>query len=417
MRVLQVNKFFYYKGGSERVFFDTVSLLRAKGHEILTFSMRQPQNLHSSEEEYFVSEVDFKKGGLTKQVTNSMRLLYSLEARRKLEDLIRKERPQLAHLYNIYHQISPSILHSLKKFGIPVVMSLYDFKVVCASYLMLQGGKPCEECKGGKYYRCLMNSCVKGSRLKSLISALEMHLHHDLLGIYRYVDYFISPSLFLKHKVKEMGFNGKVINLAYSIDCSDYIPQYQWQEDSIVYFGRLSPEKGLFTILEAVKENKNLNLKIIGDGPIKEALIKKAEEDGLDNVNFLGYKPENQMRQEIGKAKFVIMASECYENYPRSVMEAFALGKPVIGSNIGGIPELVREGETGLLFNPGDAKELSSKIDHLNKKPQEIIAMGVNARRFVEEKLGPEVYYQKLMDVYYAALRQRHLAGVGGAHV
>jgi len=227
----------------------------------------------------------------------------------------------------------------------------------------------------------------------------EMYLHHKIFHIYELIDVFISPSMFLKNKVEEMGFKGKIIYLPNFVNLEDYKPQYDWQENSIVYFGRLSKEKGLFTLIEAMK-GLNTKLKIIGEGPIKESLESRVRSLELKNIEFLGYKAGEELKDEIRKSMFVILPSEWYENNPRCIIEGFALGKPAIGARIGGIPELVKDNETGLTFEPWNADDLKRKISQLLENPLEISRMGKNARKMVNEELNPDIHYGKLMEIY-----------------
>ncbi|MFA5410655.1 MAG: glycosyltransferase family 4 protein [Candidatus Omnitrophota bacterium] len=403
MKILLVNKFFYLKGGAEFVFFETAKLLKNKGHQIMFFSMDHPRNLKSEYGKYFVSNIDYGRKGIKNIIFSSLRLLYSMQAKRRIEELISIEKPDIAHLHNIYHQISPSILHALKKYNIPIVMTIHDFKLVCASYLLFTGGHICEACRGGRYYQCFLKKCVKDSPVKSLLNTMEMYWHHKMLHIYDLVDIFISPSRFHKDKIREMGFKGKIIYLSNFINLKEYTPSYSSQEKSVVYLGRLSREKGLGVLLEAMK-GIGAKLKIIGDGPLKKILFEKTRLENQKNVEFLGYKTLEELKKEIEKAMFLILPSECYENNPLSIMQAFALGKPVIASRNGGVPELVRDNETGLTFLPGDVGDLRAKILQLLKDRAGQERMGREARRMIEENCSSEVHYKKLLGIYNSVL-------------
>jgi glycosyltransferase involved in cell wall biosynthesis len=402
MKILLANKYFFIKGGVEQVFFDTAKILEDHGHRIISFSMKHPRNFPSEYEQYFASNVDYQRSGLGNLIKSTTNLLYSFEARNKIEQLIEKDKPDIAHLHSIYHQISPSIIHSLKKKSIPVVMTLHDYKSVCASYLLLAKGEICEACKGSKYYHCFLKKCVKNSRLKSSLNTAEMYLHHKLLHIYNLVDIFISPSRFLKVKIEEMGFKGKIIYLSNFVNLKYYQPTHGFQEKSIVYVGRLSEEKGVDTFIDAAKD-LNLKFKIIGEGPMKESLSQKVRSQNIRNVEFLGYRTGTDLQEEMKKSMFTVLPSKCYENNPRIVMEAFALAKPVVGSRIGGIPELVKDNDTGLTFQSGNANDLRSKIEYLLNNPDKIFEMGKNARDFAEKELNAGKHYKKLMEIYELA--------------
>jgi glycosyltransferase involved in cell wall biosynthesis len=404
MRILVANKYFYRKGGAEFVALDTAELLRSRGHEIAHFAMAHPKNLPSEFSRYFVSNVDYEREDAGHALKVAGRMLYSFEARARIEQLIRDFRPDVAHLHNVYHQISPSILHSLKKFGVPVVMTLHDCKVVCASYLMLAGGKVCEACRGGRYYQCAVKACVKGSRAKSILNTFEMYFHHDLLHIYDCVDVFISPSQFHKDKIAEMGFKGRrVEKLSNFIHAENFAPRYDWGSKSICYVGRLSREKGVATLIDAAG-GLDVEVKIIGEGPQRKALQARVKSGKFSNISFLGYKSGAEFKNAIRDCMFMVLPSECYENNPLSVMEAFALGKPVVGSRIGGIPELVRDNETGVTFKPFNVQDLREKILGLLRDPDAIERMGRNARRLVEADLLPEKHYERLMEIYSQAI-------------
>jgi glycosyltransferase involved in cell wall biosynthesis len=227
--------------------------------------------------------------------------------------------------------------------------------------------------------------------------------------MYDLIDLFIMPSRFMKYKIRQMGFKREAVFLPNFISLNGFKPCYRTNGRSFVYFGRLSEEKGLLTLLRAAKGVPDISLKIIGDGPMREQLSTMVKRDGISNVSFLGYLTGTALKTEICSAGAVVLASECYENNPLSLIEAFALGKPVIGSRIGGIPELIREGSTGLTFNTGDSDDLMAKLKFFRDNPDEATRMGINARRFVEANLGPEKYYQALMEIYQRVLQAQHL--------
>jgi len=404
MKFLFANKYFFRKGGAETAFFDGARLLQEHGHQVCLFSMDHPHNRPSQFSKYFVSHVDYERGGsLIDHCKAACRILYSFEAKRKLGSLLDREKPDVAHIHNIYHQISPSILHTLKKRSIPVVMTLYDYKMVCPVYHMMADGKPCEQCRRGRYYWCLINRCTKNSYAKSALNVIEMYLHHKLLHIHELVDVFIAPSRFLKIKVEEMGFQGDIRYLPYFIWADEFIPTFGYKERSIYYAGRLVKEKGLFTLLEAVK-GLDIQLKIIGEGPLMSDLAKHKG----DNTDFLGYMPLEELKKATADCMGMVISSEWYENNPLSIMEAFALGKPVIGPKIGSIPELIKEGENGLTFEPGNAHDLREKIEQFTSMPlPKIQSMGRTARYFVEREFSPHTHYQGLMRIYQMAM-ERH---------
>ena len=406
MRVLLVNKFFYRRGGSETVFFDTAKILEEHGHEVVFFSMNHPENIDSAYSRYFVSHVDFDEvHGFLNALRVTGRVLYSVEAHRKIERLLKNERPDIIHLHNIHHQLSPSILYVLKDYHRPVVMTLHDYKMVCPVYTMLARDGICERCRNRRFFHCLLQKCAKGSLSRSLVSTAEMYLHRSLLHTDRVVDLFISPSQFLRDKLAEMGFQGTVRHLPNSIDVKQYAPSYSWSEQTIVYFGRLSAEKGLLTLVDAVG-GLPLTCRIIGEGPLRPMLERRARQRGFTNLLFLGYKDREELKEEISGAMFVVAPSEWYENNPVSVIEAFACGKPVVAARIGGLPELVEHEETGLLFPPGDVNGLRECVLQLLASPARIGDYGRNARARVEQRFSRTRYADGLLRTYREAIKK-----------
>ena len=366
--------------------------------------MQHARNRPCADARHFVSEVDYEDSSLRMRLKAGARMLYSLEAARKLGGLLDGSRIDIAHLNNIYHQLSPSILRTLHRRGVPMVMSLRDYKVVCGSYQMLAQGGPCEACRGGRHLQASLKRCVKDSLAASVLTTVEMTLHHRILGLYGLVDLFISPSAFLKDKVREMGFPGEVVHLPNFVGgLAEVAPQYGSARPRLVYSGRLGREKGLATLMRAAK-GLPLRLEIIGEGPMREPLEALARQESIGNVEFSGYLSGALLQDHVRAATAVVVPSQWYENNPRSVIEAFALGKPVIGARIGGIPELVRHGDTGLTFTPGDVQALRGCIDEMLAQPARAVDMGRRGRHLVETELSPERHYARLMQVYERAI-------------
>jgi glycosyltransferase involved in cell wall biosynthesis len=362
--------------------------------------MHHSQNITSPFSKYFVSNVDFDAGkSFAKKLKFATKILYSIEAKRKLETLLNDEKPGIAHLHKIPHQISPSIIHILRKRNIPIVMTLHDYKMVCASYRLLTNGKVCEQCSEGKYYWCFINRCAKNSYIKSALNVMEMYLHHKLLHMYDLVDVFISPSKFLKRKMEEMGFKKRIEYLPNFVNTDEYVPAFDYKEKAIYYAGRLSDEKGLSALIEAAK-GVDVKLRIMGDGPLREELEKRKG----DKTYFTGHLPRQKLKNLARQSMAMVIPSEWCENNPRSLIEAFALGKPVIGARIGGIPELIKDGETGLTFESGSVPDLKRKLNRLvSMSKREIRDMGKAARRLVEEEFSAEKHYEKLTEKYRQA--------------
>ncbi|MFH0973050.1 MAG: glycosyltransferase family 4 protein [Patescibacteria group bacterium] len=443
MKILQINKFFYLNGGADKYFFEVSKLLKNHGHKVIFFSMKNQKNLFSKYEKYFIDYIDFSKAKFSfNALKNIGRTIYSLEAKRKIEKLIKDANPDIAHIHNIYHQISPSILHVLKKYNIPVVMTLHDYKLICPSYNLTNALNSkiilCEKCKKQKYYNCFLNKCVKNSYFASALNCLEAYIHNFLKIYEKNIDKFIAPSQFMKDKCVEFGINAdKIIVLPNFVNKSGIRNQElrirnnelgimnHKLENYILYFGRLSKEKGIDTLLKAVSQlsiihpvksckagakqfnRVNYQLRIVGSGDLRLKFEKLAKKLNIKNkIKFFGHLEGEELQKIIREAMFVVVPSIWYENCPLSILESFALGKSVIASKIGGIPELIKHSETGLLFEPGNAKDLANKIECLLNRPDKIIKMGQNALKIVREKFNADEHYKKLIKIYV-----QHLGG------
>ena len=401
LKILLVNKFYYLRGGAERSVFETKKLLESRGHRVIPFSMVDERNRPSAYGRYFVDHVEFNtRHSLRQQLEIVPRVIYYREARRNLEKLLRREPVDVAHLHNIAHQISPSILDSLRKYRVPAVQTLHDYKMICPTYTLMAGGKVCQRCLGGRYYHAALQRCNKGSLTASLLNTVEMYAHRAL-GLYRRgIDLYLAPSRFLRDKLGEDGVpKAPVMYLPNAIDAGQYRPRYD-DDGYGLYFGRLSPEKGVHTLIRAMEGLPGIELRIIGEGLQRDQLERMAEKRNLTNVRFLGPLYGDALKEVLAGARFVVVPSECYENCPFSVLESLAMGKPVLGAAIGGIPELIDDGIDGWLFRPGDVEDLKDKILRLNQDGRGLSQMGRRARQKAEQRFGLEAHYQKLIAAY-----------------
>ncbi|MDD4607463.1 MAG: glycosyltransferase family 4 protein [Patescibacteria group bacterium] len=403
MRILQVNKFYYLKGGSERYFFDVIDLLKKYEHEVAVFSVKSKKNQASDYEKYFVNEMDFEaRQGFFKKIKSAGHIIYSLEAKRKFKKLVQDFKPDIVHLHNFHHQISVSILDVCQKFNIPVVWTLHDYKLICPNYQLYSQNQICEKCKICNYKQAFKNKCLKNSTMASLVVSLEMYLNRFIRQIENRVDLFLAPSQFMRDKVIDWGIDkNKVVKLNNFIQAENFIGSLK-NQNYIVYFGRLSQEKGIETLIQAMAKIKtNIKLKIVGGGPLENKLKAQVIDLKLQNkIEFTGPKYGQDLYDLIGQAQFVVVPSEWYENFPYTILESFCLGKPVVGAEIGGIPELVKNQQTGLLFESGNDQSLSQKIDYLIQNPVQIQKMNVQARELVERELSPQKHYQYLIEIY-----------------
>lgn len=400
MKILMVNKFLFVNGGSEACMFDSARWLEELGHEVVFLGMADPRNVPLGNRTFLMSHVDLNAALSPRGVVRAAaRVLWSREALRLATQVVREEKPDVVHLHNMYHQISPSVLLPLRRNGVPTVMTMHDYKVVCPVYTLFRGGRPCEACSGGRFYRCLWYRCCRRSFAKSLLSTGEMYLHQRLLHAYQHVSLYLAPSLFLARQVRAMGFRGSVRYLPNAVDAEALSPSPEADGQGVVFFGRLTEDKGVATLLEALRQVR-VPCTIVGEGPYEGALRQRAAALSLENVRFLGRLPFPAALEEVRRASAVVVPSLWYENAPRSVLEAFALAKPVLASRIGGLPEMVRDGETGLTFEPGNSADMARAIRALMGNPEQAARMGRTARRLVETTYSKERHVGKLLRVY-----------------
>lgn len=440
MRILLVNKYFYRKGGAETYFFALAEGLKALGHEVAFFSMKHPNNEPSYWSKYFVSEKDYV-GEISafKKVQEASTLIYSFEAKRKFEALLEEFKPDIIHMNNVHRQLTLSILDApyLKKHHVPVVYTAHDYILLCPAYTMVNGrGEVCDACLDRHFMHATKNVCVKGSRAKSALATMEaefLKLHHS----YDKIDLIIAPSQFMKNKLDEGGFSGKTVAMQNFLTDSQMamgarVANTHKFEDTqagarpyFLFFGRLSKEKGILTLVKAFLRAAGLangsadtqssdqdaqmlpevwDLHIVGDGPEREAieqLIASAGPQAAARIHLLGYKSGEELQREVGNARFTVLSSEWRENMPYSGLESLAAQTPVIGANIGGIPELVVEGKTGFRFESGDLDSLTVALRRaVNVDESRYDTMQRQCDQYVQKRCRQSGYVEKLEQVY-----------------
>jgi glycosyltransferase involved in cell wall biosynthesis len=398
--LLSINNYYYRRGGAEVVFLEQNRLFEEVGWQVVPFAMQYAKNLPSEWQDYFVDEIEFSSNySLLEKATRVPKIIYSFEARKKITDLVAKAKPNIAHAHNVYHHISPAIFGKLKALGIPTVLTLHDLKIACPNYKMMTHDGVCERCKGGAIWNVAVHKCVKDSLVLSSVIMLETAVHR-LLGSYsRDVDRFVTPSKFFIEKFVEWGWERERFTyIPNFVDTRQFEPRGD-VGTAFVYLGRLLFDKGLGTFIRAIAQ-AGVKGWIVGTGPEEQHLRDLATELNAD-VEFLGYKTGEAMADTIRHARAMVLPSELYENAPMSVLEAYALERPVIGADIGGIPELIRVGETGGLFPSRDIDALAEQLRHFAALPDEtILTMGKTGRAWVEQDFTSERYRERLIDLY-----------------
>lgn len=391
MKILHINKYPSIKGGSEVVLFDTIRLLQSTGHESILFSTDEGDiSFHPT---YTIHYPD-KNASTIDKVKKLSSFFYNRDASKRLVNIIKTEKPDIAHIHLYLNGLSVSILPILKKYNIPVVMTLHEYRQICPSYLLLDRHQNiCEKCINGNYLNAMLTRCAKGNFTRSALLSAEMYYRRWFYKTEKYVDKFICVSNFMSEKHKE--FNRSISDKSTVI----YNPVKQHQIGEIkrgnylLYFGRLSVEKGLNTLLAAMQDIPHIKLKIAGTGDLKLATVPS-------NVEFLGFKDTKELKQLISDAMYTIFPSEWYETFGLSCAESLSLGTPVIASDIGAIPEIISHNGNGFLFTPKDVNGLIKTIKCAIDLPaDEYISMaqrGVNSIT----KFSEQHYISKLLDLY-----------------
>ncbi|HQK68843.1 MAG TPA: glycosyltransferase family 4 protein [Bacteroidales bacterium] len=395
MKILLANKYYYSRGGDCIYTIELEGLLKEKGHDVAVFSMQHQYNLRSYFSEYFPKEIDFNGSKMKDKLFAIMRPFGALDVRRKFNKLIKDFKPDIVHLNNIHSQLSPVLAEIAHKRGIPVIWTLHDYKLLCPRYDCLRDNKPCELCFKIKY-NAVRYKCLKNNILASFLAYAEAKFWNKN-KISNSTDYFICPSEFLLNKMLQGGYNPeKLISLHNFISDKKLAGDaYVNKESFYCYVGRLSNEKGIETLLKAALELPQYDLKIIGTGLLEGELKKKYQRQ---HIEFMGFKDWDEIKEILKASHFIVIPSEWYENNPLSALESLCLGTPVIGANIGGIPELIHHGTNGLLFKPGDIDDLKSKISYLMEHSEDFNMTDIAEKSRIN--FNSENYYKKLIHIY-----------------
>lgn len=406
MKVLQINKYFYQKGGAETVFFNTSELLMEHGHTVIPFSIKSDKNKESAYSSYFVDYPELSESGLLTKIKNIRPFIYNKKAKQQLEKLLQVEKPDIAHIHLLFNSMSVAILPVLKKYNIPVVMTVHDYRLICPAYTFRDGkGRICERClKNHSYWQCITNKCSKGNLPNSIILSLDSYFRKYFISPVDFIDRFIFVSKFSQHKhiTSNNKYTDKSTHL-YNFTLIESDKSSIAKENYILYFGRISEEKGIETLIRAMEGIPNVKLKIAGTGP----LLKSLSNQSNTAIDFIGFKSGDELRSLIRKALFSVVPSEWYENNPLTVIESQTLGTPVIGSNIGGIPELIKDQVDGYLFDPQSVEGLNKAIRKgLALSPADYKKMCENAQSFADTNYSKTIHYNRLISIYEDVIKK-----------
>lgn len=398
MKILMVNKFLYPVGGVETYVFKLGAYLQSKGHEVQYFGMSHEGQCVGNRAGAYTSELDFHGGSKLAKLTYPAKIIYSAEARKKIRLVLDDFRPDVVHLNNFNYQLTPSVILEVKKYekdtgrNVKIVFTAHDYQLVCPNHQLKNPNKNeiCEQCLGGKFINCTKGKCIHGSTARSVLGTLEA-VYWNHREVYKSIDTLICCSEFMKQKMDSNPlFKEKTVTL------HNFTDQTEWKDtvkkDYVLYFGRYAEEKGLGTMMKVCRNLPEIQFVFAGAGPLESEIEK------IPNIKNVGFQTGTGLEKLIREARFSIHPSEWYENCPFSVIESQMYGTPVIGADIGGIPEVMRENETGILFESGNAKSLQEAVSRLwnDKNLLETYSKNCKEMKF----LTIEQYYMEIMKIY-----------------
>lgn len=398
LTVLNIGQNHWIRGGSDKYQFDLASLLERHGNRVIPFVARHPDNLSTPWERYFPVAADFESPGLS----DILRFIYSRPARASMSKLIGENRVDISHLHIYYGKLTASILSPLKKAGVPIVQTLHDHKVVCPAAILNTGSRICQDCAGTSYWHAVTNRCNRGSLVRSALSAMEAYVSRALGSVDK-IDHFIAVSDFLRDKVIELGLPpGRVTTVHHFADFS--VTPATIMGEYLLYFGRIERFKGIFTLIEAASKLRGVQLLIAGAGNALAEVRALIESRKLDHIKLLGFQQPHELQELIRGSICTITPTEVYEAFGLTLIESFALGRPVVASRIGGMTEVVKDGDDGFLVTPGSADELREKLSWLVSHRDKAAGMGLRGRKKAQRMFNAEIHYSRLMDVYRKVL-------------
>jgi len=386
MKLFLLHNCYLQSGGEDSAFLAEALMLSSYGEEVIQYTKK-----------------NYSLTGVSK-FPYAFKAIWSVRTKKSLDTLLVLERPQLAHFHNIFYEISPSGYYSCRNHDIPVVQTLHNYRLICPSAILFRNGQICEECLSSYFSMPgISNACFHASKFATAaISAISV-IHRFVRTWEKLVDVYIVLSEFSKNTLISAGLPKNKIVVKPNFVFPD--PGFSSQVKKYALFvGRLMPEKGITTLLNAWRKCSTIPLEIIGGGLLEKDIIKFIEKNNSTKIKYRGHLLHQQVLSCIQEANFLVFPSQCYENFPLVIIEAFACGVPVIASRLGAMAEIVEDGKTGLLFTPGDAEDLASKVEWAWNHPAEMAEMGKAARREYEEKYTAERNYQMLMEIYQKAI-------------
>jgi glycosyltransferase involved in cell wall biosynthesis len=403
MRIVLSNYRYFMSGGPEKYLFSVDRLLREKGHEVFPFSVRSPLNLKTPHEASFLSPVgaggetyfsEYRRDPRTMLKVLS-RQVYSTEGYFKARDYAKQVKADIAYSIQFLNKMSPAVLDGFKSAGIPVVQRISDFGLICPQAHMFDGKSVCEACLRGSFVPAVRKKCVMGSRTASLIKAGALALQR-LIGCNERIDAFVFPSQFTRRKFIEAGFpEAKLFHVPTPVETSAIVPQFEGGK-TFLYFGRVTPEKGVDTLLRAYKKMKGPKPRLLVVGVQTNTPYSAELSERYREVQFYPFMTEEKLSPLIRDALCIMTPATWYENLPNVALEAFAHGKPVLAPKHGSFLELLKDGQTGVVYDPGNEEDLCEKMEWVAANPSAMAEKGRAARELVASEYSSERHYEAL---------------------
>jgi len=384
LKIIIAHNYYQQSGGEDAVVEQEKALLESKGHQVrlLTVSNDVISNIPS-------------------RAKAALGTIYSRGSRVQVEKEIKSFHPEIVHIHNCFPLLSPSVYYACKAAGVPVVQTLHNFRLICPNALLFRDGKPCELCIGKKIpWPAIVHACYRESRAGSAAVA-SMLAVHGLIGTWNSaVNAYIALTSFSREKLIAGGLPADRLLVKPNFLYPDPGPGRSSQDFALIV-GRLAPEKGIATLLSAWARLKpNRKLKIVGDGPLQSAVRAVVRNS---QIELLGRQTKEAVLNVMESASFLVFPSECYEGFPRVIVESFAKGLPVVASRLGSMAELIDHGRTGLLFQPGDPQALADAVEWMFTHPAQLEQMSQAARSEFEAKYTADRNYEQLMEIYRSA--------------
>lgn len=399
MKILMINKFLHPNGGSETYIFKLGEQLLSLGHQVEYFGMEHEGRVVGNSADEYTTDMDFHDASTLQKLTYPIKTIYSTESRRKLRKVLQTFKPDVCHINNFNYQLTPSIILEIVRWRkqsnreCRIIHTAHDYQLVCPNHMCrdVNTDTNCEKCLNGRFINCVKNKCIHGSTLKSLIGTVESSLWHSV-KVYRYIDKIICCSYFLKSKLDTNELlRERTVAMHNFVEKSDVVTKTE-KKDYVLYFGRYSTEKGVNMLIDVCRSLPHIKFVFAGTGPLEPQLL------GVDNIENVGFKSGEQLKLLISEALFSICPSQCYENCPFSVMESQMYGTAVLGADIGGVPELIKDEVTGELFESGNIEQLKDKINSLYNDAQRLDTYTKNCEQVTFDTV--EQYTEKLLKIY-----------------